>query len=124
MHQHLPFTSPLNFLPHKLFLDSLTVADSGRGLYSQCNTFVVHDVGLKAQHSEHHQGGQHGGEEIDERHQDSIEVAVVVALVVTGKGDDAAEAQTQSEEDLRGCLSPHFGLQHDLQLRAEQTRVY
>lgn len=93
-----------------------------RGLYSQSNAFAVHDVGLKAQHSKHHQGGQHGGEEIDKRHQDGVEVAIVVALVVTGKGYDTPEAQTQCKEDLCGCLSPHFGLQHDLQLRAEQTR--
>lgn len=86
----------------------------------QSNTFAVHDVGFEAQHGEHHQGGQHGGEEVDEGHQDGVEVAVIVALVVAGEGDHAAEAEAQSEEDLRGRLPPHLGLQHDLQLRSEQ----
>lgn len=91
---------------------------SGRLLpaHSQSNAFAVHDVGFEAEHSKHHQGGQHGGEEVDERHQDGVKVAVVVSLVVAGKGDDAAEAETQGEEDLRGCFSPNLGLQHDFQL--------
>ncbi len=88
-------------------------------LYSQCDTFAVHYVGFEAQHCKHHQGGQHGGEEIDKRHQDGIKVAVVVPLVVAGEGDDAAEAEAQGEEDLRGGLSPHLGLQHDLQLKTQ-----
>lgn len=85
--------------------------------YSQCDTLAVHYVGFKAQDCKHHQGGQHGGEEVDKRHQDSVEVAVVVPLVVAGEGDDAPEAEAQGEEDLRGRLSPHLGLQHDLQLK-------
>lgn len=88
-------------------------------LYSQRDTLADHNVGLEAQHGEHHQGGQHGGEEIDEGHQDGIEVAVVVPLVVAGEGDDAAEAEAQGEEDLGGSLSPHLGLQHDLQLKGQ-----
>jgi len=86
-------------------------------VYSQRDTLGAHDVGLEAQHGEHHQRGEDGGEEVDEGHQHGVEVAVVVALVVAGEGDDAAEAQAQSEEHLRGRLAPHLGLQHDLQLR-------
>lgn len=89
-------------------------------MHSQCDTLAVHYVGFEAQHREHHQGGQHGGEEVDKRHQDGVEVAVVVPLVVAGEGDDAAKAEAQSEEDLRGRLSPHLGLQHDLQLKNRQ----
>lgn len=93
-------------------------------MYSQCDTFAVHDVGFEAQHSKHHQGGQHGGEEVNKRHQDGIKVAVVVPLVVAGEGDDAAEAETQREEDLRGRLSPHFRLQHNLQLEKQSTDTF
>ena len=92
-------------------------------MYSQYDTFAVHDVGFEAEHSKHHQGGQYGGEEIDKRHQNGVEVAVVVPLVVAGEGDDASEAEAQGEEDLRGCLSPHLGLQHDLQLQTDVFQV-
>lgn len=94
-----------------------------RSLHSQANTFCVHDVGFETKHSENDQGGQHRGEEIDKRNQDSIEVAVVVPLVVAGEGDDPAKAETQRKEDLRGCLSPNLGVQHDLQLETGQGAV-
>lgn len=97
------------------------VAVGVRVLYSHCNTFAVHDIGFEAQHGKHHQGGQHRSEEIDKRHQDGIEVAVVVPLVVAGEGNDATEPETQREKDLRGCLTPDLGLQHDLQLKTEQA---
>lgn len=80
------------------------------------HTLLVHDVGLEAQHGEHHEGGQHRGEEVDEGHQGGVEVAVVVLLVVAGEGDDAPEAQPQGEEDLGGRLPPHLGVQHLVQL--------
>lgn len=81
------------------------------------DTLSVHYVRFEAQHGKHHQGGQHGGEEIDKRHQDGVEVAVVGPFVIAGEGDDATEAKAQSEEHLGGRLSPHLGLQHDLQLK-------
>lgn len=90
-----------------------------RILYLHCYTLAVHYIGFKPQNSKHHQGGQHRGEEVDKWHQDGVKVAVVVSLVVAGEGDDAPEAETQSEEDLRGRLSPHLGLQHDLQLQRQ-----
>lgn len=86
-----------------------------------CDTLFVHDVGLEAQHSEHHQCGQNGGEEVDERHQHCIKMTVVVNLVVAGEGYDPSKTQTQGEEDLGGCFPPHLRLQHLLQLR--DTRV-
>ncbi len=92
-------------------------------LYSQCDTFAVHNVGFEAQHCKHHQSGQHGGEEVDKRHQDGIEVAVVVTLVVAREGDDTAEAKAEGEEDLSGCLSPYFGFQHDLQLKTQHKKI-
>lgn len=94
-----------------------------RVLYSHCNTFAVHDIGFEAQHGKHHQGGQHRSEEIDKRHQDGIKVAVVVALVVAGEGNDATEPETQREKDLRGCLTPDLGLQHDLQLKTNRFEL-
>lgn len=84
--------------------------------HSLGDTLGVHDVGLEAEHGEYHQRGQHGGEEVDEGDQHGVQVAVVVALVVAGEGDDAAKAKAQGEEHLRGRLPPHLGLQHDLQL--------
>lgn len=92
-------------------------------LYSQRDAFAVHNVGFETQHCKHHQGGQHGGEEVDKRHQDGVKVAVVVPLVVAGEGDDASEAETQGEEDLRGRLSPHLGLQHHLQLKTQHRQI-
>lgn len=80
------------------------------------HTLLIHDVGLEAQHSKHHEGGQHRGEEVDEGHQSGVKVAVVVLLVVAGEGDDAPKAQPQGEEDLRGCVPPHLRVQHLVQL--------
>lgn len=88
-------------------------------MYSQGDAFIVHDVGLEAQHGEHHERGQNRCEEVDEGDQHGVEVAVVVPFVVTGESDDAPEAQPQSEEDLSGRLPPDFRVQHDLQLRTE-----
>lgn len=95
----------------------------GGGSHSQRDTLGVHCVGFEAQHREHHQGGQNGGEEVDERHQDGVKVAVVVPLVVAGEGDDSTEAQTQGEEDLRGRVTPHLRIQHDLQLKGRQRSL-
>lgn len=80
------------------------------------NTFFIHDVSLEAQHSEHHQRGQNGGEEVDEGDEHSIKMTVVVYLIVAGESDDASETQTQGKENLSGCLPPHLRLQHLLQL--------
>lgn len=87
--------------------------------YSQCDTLGVHDVGLEAEHGEHHQGGQHRGEEVDEGDQHCVEVTVVIPFVVAGEGYDPSEPQAQSEEHLGGCLPPYLGLQHLLQLGLE-----
>lgn len=76
------------------------------------DAFLIHDVGLEAQNSKHHQRGQNGGEEVNERDEHGIKMTVVVYLIVTGESDDATKTQTQGEEDLSGCLPPHLGLQH------------
>lgn len=81
-----------------------------------CNAFFIHDVGLEAQHGEHHQRGQDWGEEIDEGDKHGVEVAVVVYFVVTGEGYDPSEPQAQSKEDLSGCFPPNLWLQHLLHL--------
>ena len=85
-------------------------------LHSLHDTLLVHHVGLEAQDGKHHQRGQDGRDEVDDGHQRRVKVAVVVPLVVAGEGDDAAKAQAQGEEHLRGRLSPDLGLQHLLQL--------
>lgn len=59
-----------------------------------CNAFLIYDICFEAQNCKHHQCCQDRGKKIDERHQDGIEVAVVVSLVVAWKGDDATESQT------------------------------
>lgn len=89
---------------------------------SQFDTLVIHDVGLKAKHGEHHQCGQHRCEEVDERDEHSIKVAVVVALVVTGEGYDATETQAESKEHLCSSFTPHLSLQHDLQLKRDTQK--
>lgn len=67
---------------------------------SQFDTLVIHDIGFKAEHGEHHQCGQHRREEVDERDENGVKMAVVAALVVTGEGNDATETQAESEEHL------------------------
>lgn len=84
--------------------------------YSLDYTFLVHDVGLEAEHGKHHQCGQDRGEEVDDGHQHSVKVAVVITFVVGGEGDDSSEAQAQGEEHLGGRFTPHLQLQHLLQL--------
>lgn len=86
-------------------------------VHSLHHTFFIHDVGLETKHSKHHQCGQDGGKEIDDRHQDSIKMAVVVPLVIAGESNDSTEAQAQCEEDLGCSLTPYLWLQHDLQLQ-------
>lgn len=83
---------------------------------SLSDTFLIHDVGLEAEHSKDHQRGQNGCEEIDDRDEHCIKVTVVIDLIVTGEGDDSSKPQAQGEEDLGGRLPPHLGLQHLLQL--------
>ena len=80
------------------------------------DTLLIHEVGLEAQHSEDHQRGQNRSEEVDDRDEHGVKVTVVVDLVVAGERYDPSEPQTQGEEDLGGCLPPHLGLQHLLQL--------
>lgn len=86
------------------------------------DTFLIHEVGFEAQHSKHHQRGQNGREEVDERDEHGVEVAVVVDLVVAGEGDDPSESQTQGEEDLGGCFPPNLWLQHLLELQEAKRR--
>lgn len=90
---------------------------------SHFNTLVIHDASFKAEHREHHQCGQHRREEVDEGDENSVKVAVVVALVVTGEGNDATETQAESEEHLCSSFSPHLRLQHDFQLTNTSTII-
>lgn len=86
------------------------------------DTFLIHEVGFEAQHSEHYQRGQNRREEVDKRDQHGVEVAVVVNLVVAGEGDDSPESQTEGEEDLCGRFPPNLWLQHLLQLECSKRR--
>ncbi len=88
-----------------------------RRSYVLHHTFLIHDVGFETQHSKHHECGQYRGQEVDNRDQHGIKMAVVVSLIVTGKSDDPSETQTKSKEDLSGSFTPHLWLQHDLQLK-------
>lgn len=80
------------------------------------DTLFIHDVGLEAQHSEHYQRGEDGRDKVDERDEHGIKVTVVIDFIVTGEGYDSSKPQTQGKKDLGGCLPPHLGLQHLLQL--------
>lgn len=52
-----------------------------------------------------------------------MSLAVVAGLVVAGKGNEAAEAQAQREEDLRGSADPGLGVQQLLQLQKPDERA-
>lgn len=80
------------------------------------DTLFIQDIGLEAQHGEHDQRGQNRREKVDDGDEHGVKVTVVVNLIVTGEGYDSSEAQAQGEEGLGGCLPPHLGLQHLLQL--------
>lgn len=90
-------------------------------MHSLNNTFLVHHVSLEAQHGEHNQSGQDGGDKVDDGHQRCVEVAVVVPFIVAGERDDASEAQAEGEEDLRGRLPPNLWFQHLLQLHTGEA---
>ena len=80
------------------------------------HTFHGLVFGAEAEHSEHHQSGQHRGEEVNRGDSEGITMAVVVLGIIGGVGDDRPEAETQSKEHLSGCLSPHLHVGPDLQL--------
>lgn len=50
-------------------------------------------------------------------------LTVVARLIVAGKGDEAAKAQAQREEDLRGGTDPCFGVRQLLQLQNQTGRT-
>ena len=85
------------------------------------DTFLIHQVGFKAQHGEHDQRGQNRREEVDKRDEHGVKVAVVVHLVIAGEGDDSPKSQTEGKEDLCGRLPPNLWLQHLLQLQCSKT---
>lgn len=58
------------------------------------NAFFIHDIGFEPQDGKHHQRRQHRSDKIDEGHQDSVEVAVIVSLVVAREGNDPTKSQT------------------------------
>lgn len=62
-------------------------------IFILCNTFLIYDICFEAQNSKHHQSCQHRSEKIDEGHQNSIKMAVVVSLVVAWKGNDSTESK-------------------------------
>lgn len=87
-----------------------------RALVVHSNTVHGFLFGTEAQHGKYHQGGQHRGEEVDAGDGEGVTVTVVLLGIVGGVGDDGSETQAQSEEDLRGRLSPHLHVGPDLQL--------
>lgn len=84
--------------------------------YSLNYTLLIHDICFEPQDREHHECSQDGCDKVYNGDQRSIEVAVIVPLVVTGKGDNSSEPQAKGKEHLSGCFSPHLWLQHLLQL--------
>lgn len=65
---------------------------------------------LEAVDGEGDDAGEDGGGAVDERDDDGVPLAVVARLVVAGEGDEAAKAQPQREEDLRGSTDPCLGV--------------
>lgn len=52
-----------------------------------------------------------------------MSLAVVAGLVVAGKGDEAAEAKAQREENLCGSADPGLGVRQLLQLQKPDERA-
>lgn len=50
-------------------------------------------------------------------------LAVVAGLIVAGERDEAAKAQAQREEDLRGGADPRLGVRQLLQLQNQMGRA-
>lgn len=75
---------------------------------------------LEAVDGEGHDAGKYGRGAVDEGDDDGVALAVVAWLIVAGKGDEAAEAQAQREEDLRGGTDPGFGVRQLLQLQNQR----
>ena len=50
---------------------------------------------------------KHWREEVGQRHEDGVSVAVVAHGVVRREGDESSEGQPEREEDLRAGLEPH-----------------
>lgn len=73
---------------------------------SPFQTAFVVEGGFEAVDGEGHDAGEHRRAAVDEWHDHGLPLEVIVVVVVTGKGDQRAEAQTQREEDLSGSVDP------------------
>lgn len=76
--------------------------------------------GAEAEHSEHHQSGEHRCEEVDDGDCEGITVAVVVLRVVGGVSNNGPKAEAQSKEDLCRSLPPHLDVCPNFQLEREE----
>lgn len=63
------------------------------------------------QNGENDEASEEAGETVDGGGDEGISVAVVVELVVAGQRQQGAEPRTQREEDLRGGVYPHLGIE-------------
>jgi len=78
---------------------------------------------LEAVDGESHNAGKDGRGAVDQRDDDGVPLAVVAGLVVAGKRDEAAKAEAQREEDLRGGADPRLGVRQLLQLQNQAGRA-
>lgn len=67
---------------------------------------LIVECGLEAIDGEGDDAGEDGGATVDERHHDGLVLEVVVVVVVAGKGDEGAKAQTQRKKYLSGGVDP------------------
>lgn len=75
---------------------------------------------LETDHREHHHTGEHRCAAVRHRHQDRIAIAIIVGRIVRAERDQAAEGQTQREEDLRAGLQPDDRLEEHVPARRKQ----
>lgn len=84
---------------------------------------LIHERGLEAHDGEDDGAGIDGGEPVAERHEDGVLLHVVLHGVVGGEGDEAAERQTEGEEDLSGGVQPALWVHEVVHLQSVKDSV-
>ena len=84
---------------------------------------LIHKRGLETHDGEDDGAGVDGGEPVAERHEDGVLLHVVLHGVVGGEGDEAAERQTEGEEDLSGGVQPALRVHEVVHLQSVKDSV-
>ena len=73
-------------------------------------------MGGEADDGEDDETGEDAGEAVEDADEDCVSETVVAELVVGGEGDEAAPADAERKEDLRGGCLPHCRVQQLLEV--------